>query len=94
MENSSWKTHRIEKAVNDRGLIKTVNQIINEKRLTKLQVYLILKTLYLSEIMVINPVRADEPDFEIDWLLKELKKTNILTKEFWKAKLSFLNKER
>ena len=28
MENSSWKTHRIEKAVNDRGLIKTVNQII------------------------------------------------------------------
>lgn len=94
MENSSWKTHRIEKAVNDRGPIKTVNQIINEKRLTKLQVYLILKTLYLSEIMVINPVRADEPDFEIDWLLKELKETNILTKEFWKAKLSFLNKER
>ena len=84
----------IEKAVNDRGLIKTVNQIINEKRLTKLQVYLILKTLYLSEIMVIKPVRTDEPDFEIDWLLKELKETNILTKEFWKAKLSFLNKER
>ena len=94
MENSSWKTYRIEKAVNDRGLIKTVNQIINEKRLTKLQVYLILKTLYLSEIIVIDPARADEPDFEIDWLLKELKETNILTKEFWKAKLSFLNKER
>lgn len=94
MENSSWKTHRIEKAVNDRGLIKIVNQIINEKRLTKLQVYLILKTLYLSEIIVIDPARADEPDFEIDWLLKELKETNILTKEFWKAKLSFLNKER
>lgn len=89
-----WRTHTFQKAVNDKQLLKAVNTIINEKRLTKTQVYLILKTLCISEIMVINPARVDEPDFEINWLLKELRKTNILTKEFWKAKLSFLNKER
>lgn len=92
MENKEWKMHRITKNTSNKDLLKTVNSIVNEKKLTKLQIYLILKALQISEIMVVNPLNIDEPDFQPNWLLKELKKTNILAKEYWKARILSLRK--
>lgn len=95
MEKFSWKILRIQKKkTENKQALDVVNQIVNEKKLTKKQLCLILTTLIISEIMVISPDNIENSDFQPDWLLKELDKTNIFKKEFWKAKLSSLRKEQ
>ena len=88
-KNSKWIMYNITNKNTDKSRLEFLNKIINEKKITRAEIFEILDNLAISEILTIpsKMENVKEQEFKKDWLLEEVKSTSLLSVEYWKNKL-------